>query len=158
MSIRVAGVYPAPREGPALVDRSEFERWRRAAEQALAAARAEVGAGLHHWACFLAEQSAQLSVKGFLHGIGGAPWGHDLVGLGASVSAAVEAAALSGVEASLRRLARHYIPARYPDAVPGGGPGEHYGPEDSKEAVADAVAVLQAIDALWRRIVAASER
>jgi HEPN domain-containing protein len=62
-----------------MVDKTEFERWRSEAGGALEAARVQAAASLHNWACFAAEQAAQLAVKGFLHGAGRAPWGHDLV-------------------------------------------------------------------------------
>jgi HEPN domain-containing protein len=64
------------------VDRPEFDRWREAAADAGRAAGIQRTAGMHNWACFLAEQSAQLAVKGLLHGIGTGPWWHDLVALG----------------------------------------------------------------------------
>jgi HEPN domain-containing protein len=139
-----------------MLDRPEFTRWRRSAEEALEGARAQVGAGLHHWACFLAEQSAQLSLKALLHGVGRAPWGHDLVALGRAAAEALGGPLGSEAEAALRRLSRHYIPARYPDAVPSGSPGEHYGAEDSQEAIADARAVAAVVDEAWRRLGAAS--
>jgi HEPN domain-containing protein len=49
----------------------------------------------------------------------------------------------------LRRLGRHYIPARYPDTHASGGASEHYEEEESTEAVADAEAVLAFVDSAW---------
>ncbi|MGH2736718.1 MAG: HEPN domain-containing protein [Actinomycetota bacterium] len=43
------------------------------------AADVQHAAALHNWACFAAEQAAQLALKGLLHGLGLGPWGHDLV-------------------------------------------------------------------------------
>src|SRR5918992_4040621 len=97
------------------VDRDEFDRWRAEADAALRGARLQAEGGLHNWACFAAEQAAQLAVKGLLHGLGRGPWGHDLLRLG-------ELAAQAGIDVSdaerdaMRRLGRHYIPARHPDA------------------------------------------
>ncbi len=139
-----------------MLDGTEFTRWRRAADEALEGARANVGAGLHHWACFLAEQSAQLAVKALLHGVGRAPWGHDLVTLGRAASDALGGSLGGAAEAALRRLSRHYIPARCPDAVPSGSPGEHYGVEDSRQAIDDARLVASVVDEAWRRLCAAS--
>jgi HEPN domain-containing protein len=71
----------------------------------------QAGAELHNWACFAAEQAAQLAARALLHGLGRGPWGHDLVRLG-------ELARTAGVGFSpevldaMRRLGRHYIPAR----------------------------------------------
>jgi HEPN domain-containing protein len=132
------------------VDRDEFTRWRAEADAALVGARVQAEAELHNWACFAAEQAAQLAVEGLLHGLGRGPWGHDLVRLGELLA---EVDAVSGaVEDAFRRLSRHYIPARYPDAHPSGPPGMHYGRSDSDEALGDAALVLGHVDATWDRM------
>jgi HEPN domain-containing protein len=129
-------------------DDAEFERWRAEADRALAGARVQAEAGLHNWACFAAEQAAQLATKALLHGLGRGPWGHDLVRLG-------ELAVASGVELptevldAMRRLGRHYIPARYPDAHPTGSAAAHYAAADSAEAIEDAERILDAVDRAW---------
>lgn len=119
-----------------MVDQTEFLRWRAAADSARQSANLQAGAQLFNWACFLAEQSAQLAVKGLLHGIGAGAWGHDLVELGRALGEAIGEAVPTEVAAALRRLSRHYIPARYPDAHPSGSPGSHYGGEDADQALA----------------------
>lgn len=130
------------------LDHDEFRRWREEAERALAGARLQADADLFNWACFAAEQAAQLAVKALLHGAGRGPWGHDLVRL-------VEAAGAAGLRVSAdaadaaRRLSRHYIPARYPDAHPSGSPAAHYGRADADEAVRDAELLLVFVDASW---------
>ncbi len=131
------------------LDRAEFQRWRSDADNAGAAARAQRDAEIHNWACFLAEQSAQLAVKGLLHGLGTAPWGHDLVHLADLVKQA-------GVDISpslrdaLVRLGRYYIAARYPDAHAGGGAAPHYTVTDANEALRDADDVLAFVDRTWK--------
>ena len=132
------------------VDHDEFARWRTEADAALRAARLQVDGDLHNWACFAAEQAAQLAVKGLLHGLGVGPWGHDLVRLGEQLATVAEVP--GGVADALRRLSRHYIPARYPDAHPSGPPGMHYAASDSAEALADAGRVLDHVDATWERL------
>jgi HEPN domain-containing protein len=132
------------------VDAAEFGRWRTEADAALRGARLQAEAGLHNWACFAAEQATQLAVKGLLHGLGRGPWGHDLVRLGERLAEVSEVP--DAVADALRRLGRHYIPARYPDAHPSGPPGIYYGPSDSAQAVADAEAALAHVDALWKTI------
>ena len=47
------------------------------------------------------------------------------------------------------RLARHYIPARYPDAHASGSPSSHYTEADAAQAGADARRLLAAVDAAW---------
>lgn len=130
------------------LDAEEFGRWRAEADRALGGARLNEGGELHNWACFLAEQAALLALKGLLHGLGRAPWGHDLVRLGELArEASIELP--DDVAAALRRLSRHYIPARYPDAHPSGPPGPHYGASDAREALADAGRVVDFVDRAW---------
>jgi HEPN domain-containing protein len=129
-------------------DEEEFERWRAEAGHALAGARVQMEAGLHNWACFAAEQAAQLAVKALLHGLGRGPWGHDLVRLG-ELAAGAGVDVPAAVADAMRRLGRHYIPARYPDAHASGPAAAHYGAADSEEAVRDAEAVLAFVDGAW---------
>ena len=132
-----------------MLDGDEFVRWRSEAGRALESARVQAAAGLHNWACFAAEQAAQLAVKALLHGMGRAPWGHDLVRLGESLRDAVKQGWPTELDVRVRRLSRHYIPARYPDAHPSGSPAAHYGPQEAEEAIADAETLLAAVDAAW---------
>lgn len=60
------------------LDGEEQARWRAEVSSALRAATSQVDLGFHNWACFLAEQASQLSVKGLLAGIGRPSWGHDI--------------------------------------------------------------------------------
>jgi HEPN domain-containing protein len=132
-----------------VLDGPEFDRWRAAAADALDAARIQSTGGHHAWACFLAEQAAELALKGLLHGIGAGAWGHDLVALGDVLAEQAGRSRVTPLAPALRRLSRHYIPARYPDAHPSGTPAAHYGPDDSDQALADSAEVFAAIDALW---------
>lgn len=132
------------------LDSEEFARWwsRAADTLALAGQTAEVDAA---WACFLAEQAAQLGVKGLLHGMGEGShaWGHDLLSLAGRAAGVVGpegwSAALSTVAA---RLSRHYIPTRYPDAGPGPVAGR-YSLDDARAASQDAGVILGAVDRAW---------
>ena len=132
------------------LDTDEYRRWREEASQALRGARLQHDADLYNWGCFLAEQSAQLALKGLLHGLGRGPWGHDLVRLGELAGEVLEVP--EEIATALRRLSRHYIPARYPDAHPSGPPGPHYGPTDSAEAIGDAAAILEFVDRIWTEL------
>jgi HEPN domain-containing protein len=130
------------------LDREEYERWRTEAGRAFRHGELAAQDGLHNWACFSAEQSAQLAVKALLHGLGLGPWGHDLVGLGARVGdAGLEIP--EPVHEALLRLSRHYMPARYPDAHAAGSPGDRYGASDAAQALDDARAVLGLVDQAW---------
>jgi HEPN domain-containing protein len=133
------------------LDLDEFSRWREEADRARRHSQLAAAEGLHNWACFSAEQAAQLAVKGLLHGLGRAPWGHDLVGLGDKLGAAGLDVPERARDAMLR-LGRHYMPARYPDAHPAGAPGSRYGQADARQALADCDAVLALVDNAWREL------
>lgn len=127
------------------LDRPEFDRWRREASGALRHAELAEAEALHNWACFSAEQAAQLAVKGLLHAVGAGPWGQNLQGLGRQLGdAGVDAPA--AVQDAMRRLTAHYIPARYADAHPSGSAADHYGPQESSRALSDARAILTFVD------------
>lgn len=122
------------RGGPhsdAVLDEAEFHRWRAEADNAMEGARLQREGGVFNWACFSAEQAGQLALKAVLHGVGQGPWGHDLVRLGEMLREAGIAVS-DDVQAALRRLSRHYIPARYPDAHPSGTPSTHYGASECR--------------------------
>ncbi|MGH9000641.1 MAG: HEPN domain-containing protein, partial [Acidimicrobiia bacterium] len=112
------------------LDEPEFTRWRAAAERAREAAAAQAGSGFHEWACFLSEQAAQLGTKGILHGVGAGGWGHDLTALVARASEVLGTTWPSELERPAERLARFYLPTRYPDALPGGVPGDRFDAQD----------------------------
>lgn len=135
-----------------MVDSSEFDRWRRAAADALLGSGGQQEIELYNWACFLAEQSAQLAVKGLLHGIGAGARGHDLVALAGQLEEHLRVPVPEELSAAFRRLSRHYIPTRYPDAAPGGSPGDYYGETDARTAREDAEAVLRFVDSTWSEL------
>jgi HEPN domain-containing protein len=130
------------------IDAGEFTRWRTEADRAQRHAELAAADGLHNWACFSDEQAAKLAVKALLHGIGRGPWGHDLVALGEELGRAGLDMPESMRDA-LRRLGRHYVPARYPDAHPAGSPGRHYGAADTAQVLDDARAVFALVDGAW---------
>jgi HEPN domain-containing protein len=133
------------------LDAEEHARWRAEADRALHGARVQAEADLHNWACFAAEQSAKLAVKGLLHGLERGPRRGDLVRLGAMLAeAGIEPTA--PVSDAMRRLGRHYIPSRYPDAHPVGPPAEHYGAADVREALSDAYEIIAFVDATWEKL------
>lgn len=133
------------------MDEPEFARWREEASRAWGAAEREAAAENHNWSCFLAEQAAQLAVKALLHGLGRAPWGHDLEGLTWSLADA-GLYLDDEVRGAARLLARHYIPARYPDAQPAASPGSRYVAEDSAGALRAAETLLAFVDSSWEAL------
>lgn len=91
-------------------------------------------------------------MKGLLHGVGLDAWGHDLTVLCARAESELASAWPPGLGDRSARLSRHYIAARYPDAVPSGTPGAHYTDSDADQAAEDARALLEAVEAAWRAL------
>lgn len=90
-------------------------------------------------------------MKGLLHGLGTAPWGHDLAWLSKAVAAAgVEVS--TDVSDAMIRLGRFYIATRYPDAHAGGGAAPHYTDTDAADALCDAQEVLAFVDRVWTEL------
>jgi HEPN domain-containing protein len=135
------------------LDVAEFTRWRAAAGRALDAAAAAAAGGFFEWSCFLAEQGAQLAVKGLLHGVGAGGWGHDVAALVASVPDALGGELWPDTAGQpAERLARFYLATRYPDAVPGGVPGDRFTDADAASACSDARWLIAAADAAWEAL------
>ena len=135
-----------------MVDHVEYQRWREAAEYAREAADVQMRAGLHSWACFLAEQTVQFAVKGLLHGVGRGVRGHDLIELGGRMEESLALELPPELWAALKRLSRHYIATRYPDTHAAGSPPGHYGSEDALQARADVEEALRFVDTVWSRL------
>lgn len=132
-------------------DGPELERWRRQAQAALDLASL-AAATTPSWSCFLAEQGAQLALKGLLHAVGehANAWGHDLGPLERRVAGVFGSDWPPGLVEPAMRLGRHYLPARYPDAHPTGSPDERYTPGDAGAALDDALQLVNAVDATAR--------
>lgn len=119
----------------------EYDRWLRQAEQTMASAQRDLKAGDHNWSCFKAQQSAEYSLKGLLHGLGFSPMGHSLVKLlgdldkrGVDISRALVMA---------RTLDRHYIPSRYANAHVEGSPYEYYDRSTARAAISASQSIIR---------------
>ena len=111
--------------------------WLRQAELDLAAARELQAATRYESAAFFAHQAAEKAVKAMHEAEGAEARGHSLVELLGPFSDVP-----SGVADAARRLDRHYIGARYPNAHPAGAPGDLYTELDAEQALRDAEAVV----------------
>ncbi len=133
------------------LDRTEFARWRSEAEKALEIARPTADREVFNWSSFLAEQAAQLGVKALMHGLGRAPWGHDLEKLATMLEEA-DVPPPRHLRDAMLVLSRFYIAARYPDAHPGGAVGAHFSRRDADQAIADAESILAWVDQTWESL------
>ena len=119
------------------------ERWIRQAGYDLQQAERMLEQGVFSYAAFFAEQAAQKSLKAFL-----LSRGRRFVPVHSVAELAREAASLEGRFAPLidpaRRLDRHYLTSRYPDALPEPAiPAEAYTRQDAEEAAATARSIVE---------------
>ncbi|MFH0981963.1 MAG: HEPN domain-containing protein [Planctomycetota bacterium] len=103
------------------------------ASRNLEQAQDSAAAGRHEWACFAAQQAAEMAVKALHLKLGQQAWGHVVRRLLEELPGEV------AVPADLLDVARtvdlHYLPTRYPNGHEAGAPGEHYGLSQSSEAI-----------------------
>ncbi|NOZ88905.1 MAG: HEPN domain-containing protein [Crenarchaeota archaeon] len=123
-----------------------------AARATLSSAEADAERGDYNWACFKAQQAAELAVKGLLRGLGQPRYGHSVARL------LLEAARLLSVEPPSdvidcgKLLDKLYIPTRYPDAWSEGPPHFYFTRRDAAEAIECARRVLAWVEEQWSRL------
>lgn len=113
--------------------------WFAQAERDLEQAEASLRDGRHEWACFAAHQAAEKALKALHQAHSQEAWGHVLSSLVEELP--IETPALLVEKA--RVLDVHYVPTRYPNGHPQGPPFQHYGPLQSKEAIAIASEIIE---------------
>jgi len=115
--------------------------WLTQALRNLDQARDSADAGRHEWACFAAQQAAEMAVQALHLSLGQEAWGHVVRRLLEELPASV------GVSEALLDAARvldnFYLPTRYPNGHSAGPPGEHYGPLQSGEAMRHAGQIIE---------------
>ncbi len=125
-----------------MLDEQEFNRWMRQAEHNLSSAERDANFKDYNWACFKAQQAAEMAVKALLLGLGQPAMGHSIVALLHQVADLQFPVPEVLVECA-QRLDRLYIPSRYPNAHPAGSPFEFYNYTDAQQAIADARQVIE---------------
>jgi len=134
-----------------LYDCPEALRWLRQARYTLDAVNADLGAGFYAWACFKAQQAAELALKGLLRGAGLESFGHDLIRLWRRALEVCEE--LRDLQECVALLNKMYIPPRYPDAWSGDAtPFESYTRRDALEARGCAEELLRVVEECVRRL------
>jgi HEPN domain-containing protein len=123
------------------VSREEAGRWLAAAWEDLAASRHMAAGGFHAAACFHAQQAAEKAVKAVHFARGArAVLGHSV----RKLIAALPSSPLADFLSSARELDLLYIPARYPNGLQDGTPGEAFGVEQSSRAIEQAATIIEA--------------
>jgi len=112
--------------------------WFAQAERDLAQAKASQREGRHEWACFAAQQAAEMAVKSLHLSLGQEAWGHVVARLLSELPfSAGDLADKSKV------LDNFYVATRHANGHPEGAPFEHYGPVQSAEAIHHAAEILE---------------
>lgn len=122
--------------------RDEWERYRRQAEHTLRSAERDQAQGDHDWACFKAQQAAELALKGYIRSVREYVTGHSVTRLLSLVGHPVP----DDLARCAQKLDKVYIPTRYPDAYDAGAPIDYFANEDSAEAIDCASRVLRWLD------------
>lgn len=112
--------------------------WLAQAERDLEQARDSEGSRRHEWACFAAQQAAEKAVKALHLAKGQEAWGHVIARLLQELPLAVPALLVE----KARVLDNFYLATRYANGHPEGAPFEHYGPLQSRDALAYAGEIL----------------
>ena len=93
----------------------------------------------HEWACFAAQQAAEMAVKAFHLYQGQEAWGHVVARLISELPSEVP----DDLVDRARVLDNFYIPTRYPNGHPEGAPYHHYGKLQSGEAINHARTIIE---------------
>lgn len=88
--------------------------------------------GLHEYACFAAQQAAELALKALHQTLGQDAWGHVTRRLLEELPDSQPVT--PDLKEAARVLDQYYMPTRYPNGHPAGAPAEHYGARQSSEA------------------------
>ncbi len=130
--------------------REEAARWLAQAQFDLKAAAWNLQGGFFNTACFLAQQSAETALKSVLYFAGA---GRTKLMTHSTVQLLDEATAWlqppEGLLDDARELDLHYIPARYPNGLPGGFPHSFYGEKTARSALQCAERIGRAVLAFY---------
>lgn len=121
-------------------DLAEFGRWLGQAKHTYSLIERDIEAGGYDWACFKAQQAAELALKAVLKAVGRGGFGHNLVALYNEVAGVCPDN--GEYEACVFFLDKLYIPHRYPDAFTEGEPWEHFSEREAREAMVCAQKIL----------------
>ena len=120
---------------------SRSRDWFAQAERDLEQARASRAEGRHEWACFAAQQAAEMAVKAVHLSLGQEAWGHVVARLLAELPFAGDFVDRGKV------LDNFYVATRYANGHPAGAPFEHYGSLQSEEAIRYAGEIVELVRA-----------
>lgn len=123
--------------------------WFAQAERDLAQARASQAEGRHEWACFAAQQAAEMAVKALHLSLGQEAWGHVVARLLEELPGPKGPGLLdvTHLVEKAKMLDNFYVATRYANGHPEGAPFEHYGALQSDEAIRHASEIVEFVRA-----------
>jgi HEPN domain-containing protein len=120
--------------------------WFRQAKRDLESAKTQLENGFFEWACFIAQQATEKSVKAVYQKLGAEAWGRSVTdllrGIGEKVKVSDE------LIDRAKYLDKFYIPARYPNGWPSGIPAEYITRGDAQNAICNSEKILQFCESL----------
>lgn len=128
------------------LDCEEFRRWFDQAVYTFNLINSDIENSGYSWACFKAQQSAELAIRGILVGLGKNSFGHGILKLYLDVTKIFNND--KSVENAVSYLDKLYISPRYPDAFTEGAPWEHFTINDaalSKDAASKIIAYTKEV-------------
>ena len=121
--------------------RAEGDRWLRQASRDLSDAHLAKEHRRYNLGCFLAQQSGEKALKGFLYSRGAEDvWGHSLADL--CEDAKVFEMLFDVLKSSAIYLDKYYNLTRYPNYLPGGIPSDAFDDLEAERAIELAAEVL----------------
>jgi HEPN domain-containing protein len=111
--------------------------WFAQAERDLEQAHASQRDGRHEWACFAAQQAAEMAVRAMHLALGQEAWGHVVARLIGDLPSSP-----ADLKEKAKVLDNYYVATRYANGHVEGLPFEHYGTLQSTEAIAYATEIL----------------
>ena len=132
-----------------MLDKNEYLRWIVSAKKTLDSAKGDFERGDYNWACFKAQQSAELAVKALLHGLGMPAYGHSVSKLLLNIKSKGVIVPEEILEYA-KTLDKYYVPTRYPNAWAEGVPHEYYTKKDAEESIVFAQKIIEWIEGLWK--------
>ncbi|MHA1653742.1 MAG: HEPN domain-containing protein [Candidatus Thorarchaeota archaeon] len=117
------------------------EDWLRQAKNNLEHAVLSHNAGHYQWACFAAQQAAEMATKALFRALGADAWSHSVARLLRDLPDPIDVD--ERMLALARVLDRHYVPARYPNGLPAGTPREAFDGTDAEEAIRAARSIVE---------------
>lgn len=122
--------------------REEWQRYCRQSRHTLESAQRDCDEGDHAWACFKAQQAAELALKGYLRATREYVTGHSVTRL----LAMFDEHEVDKFTKCARDLDKVYIPTRYPDVYDAGAPYEYFTKQDAEHSLRCASEILDWLD------------